>query len=71
MAEQTVKLKVEGMDCGGCETSIQNALGRLDGVAESQASHAAGEVTVRFDDAAVDLGAIGQAIADAGYTVTS
>lgn len=69
MAERTVTLNVSGMDCGGCETSIGNALGALDGVKDTTASHAEGRVEVRFDDGLVDLVAISQAIEDAGYTV--
>jgi copper chaperone len=71
MADQTVTLQVDGMDCDGCERSIHNALDQIGGVQESRASHQSGEVTVRFDDAKTDLDAIGRAIVDAGYEVRS
>ncbi|QFT86707.1 Lead, cadmium, zinc and mercury-transporting ATPase [Halomonas sp. THAF12] len=39
-------LRVEGMDCGGCERKVESALGRLDGIAEVSASSVTGSVKV-------------------------
>jgi copper chaperone len=64
---ETILIKVGGMDCGGCETSIQNALALLDGVASSTASHVTGEVEVTFDPAGVTSAQLGAAIEGAGY----
>lgn len=66
---QTKVIKVGGMDCGGCDTSIQNALARLDGVKGSKASHQAGEVEVTFDSSLVSEAELAGAIEDAGYEV--
>lgn len=66
---ETILIKVNGMDCGGCETSIQNALARVEGVELSKASHAAGEVEVTFDEARVTREQLAGAIEGAGYEV--
>ncbi len=64
-----ITLKVGGMTCGGCETSVQNALKRLDGVIVADADSERGEVKVRFDDARVDVGALGDRVVSMGYDI--
>lgn len=64
---ETKRLRVAGMDCGGCETSIQRALALLEGVESSRASHASGTVEVTYDPARVGEAEIARAIEDAGY----
>ena len=44
----TLTLRVEGMDCGGCERKVESALGRLDGIAEVSASSVTGSVKLHF-----------------------
>lgn len=39
-------LRVEGMDCGGCERKVEAALGRLEGIEEVSASSVTGSVTI-------------------------
>ena len=41
-----LRFRVEGMSCGGCERSVNEALGALEGVATVDASAADGEVRV-------------------------
>ena len=69
-----VLLRVAGMDCGACERRIAAVLGRLDGVGQVDADHAAGEVRVRFDAGRVSPGALARQAAgrieQAGFTVT-
>jgi copper chaperone CopZ len=65
VVERTVL--VSGMTCDGCERSVASAVGRLDGVEEARASHAAGTVVVRYEDDRVGMDEIGRAIEDAGY----
>ena len=66
---ETVTLRVTGMTCGGCENAVKRALGRLDGVAAVEASHAGQTVTVTFDPGKSTLDAVKERIAAAGYTV--
>lgn len=68
MTEQRT-ITVEGMTCGGCEQSVQRAVGGLDGVEHVTADHVAGRVEIRFDTDLADEHAIGQRIREAGYTV--
>ena len=64
-----ITLKVEGMTCDGCETSVQNALKRLDGEIVADADSERGEVKVRFDDARVDIDALEDCVVSIGYDV--
>ncbi len=66
---ETVKLSVTGLKCGGCENNVKEKLSALAGVSSVVADHKANSVEVTFDESAVDLSAIKQAIVDAGYTV--
>ncbi|WP_290819211.1 cation transporter [Halovivax sp.] len=67
MEQSTVS--VDGMSCEGCEQNVVDALGALEGVAETTADHEAGHVRVEHDPAVVDVDAIGGAIENAGYDV--
>ena len=64
---EKLTLNVEGMTCGGCATSIQNALNNRDGVTSAEADVAAGTVSVEFDSAVIQQAALEQAtfVADA------
>lgn len=66
---QTITISVQGMTCGGCTSSVERALKRLDGVAAARAELKPGQVTVDFDPGKVDADELVQAIEDAGYEV--
>ena len=66
--EQTT-LRVSGMHCGACESGINKALSRLDGVRRSAADHQKGEVRVVFDPGRTSLDAIRASLERAGYAV--
>lgn len=66
---ERVTIKVDGMTCGGCESSVKNALERLDGVQVVEASHQDGSVELLFDPERVDREALAGAIEEAGYDV--
>jgi len=68
---EKIKLSVEGMTCGGCVKSIQNALNSRDGISQSNADLDAATVTVDFDPAKIQEAAIRGAIEDAGFDVAS
>ena len=46
--QKTVVLKVEGMTCGGCSSSINKKLGGTPGVVSCKADHEAGTATVTY-----------------------
>ena len=62
-------LTVDGMTCGGCENAVKRVLGLVPGIANVTASHRDRRVTLDYDPAQADLGAIAQAITRAGYRV--
>ncbi len=65
----SVRLKVQGMTCGGCVASVERVLKALDGVGKVDVSLDRGEATVEYDRARVTRDALTAAIEDAGYDV--
>lgn len=64
---EKITLRVEGMRCGGCENTVQNALQAVAGVVAARASHKDNAVEVEFDPARIDVTALKQAIVRVGY----
>ncbi len=64
-----VEIRVEGMTCGGCVSSIQKALTARDGVKEVSGSVEDKTVTIEFDPALIQQAALEQAIEEAGFDV--
>ncbi|MGE0129061.1 MAG: heavy-metal-associated domain-containing protein [Blastocatellales bacterium] len=63
-------LRVDGMTCGGCSFAVEQALKKVEGVAEVEATHSPkGTVRVKFDDQKVGLAKIKQVINDTGFKV--
>ncbi len=63
------ELQISGMNCGGCELLVKDALEELDGVTEAAASHLTGSVAVDYDPEQVSLATIKAAIEAEGFTV--
>jgi copper chaperone len=68
---EKVEMKVEGMTCGGCVKSIQNALNGRNGVDNAVADLEAGTVAIEFDGNLIQQSALKQAIIDAGFDVAA
>jgi copper chaperone len=68
---ERIELKVEGMTCGGCVKSIQNALNARDGVASATADLDAKQVAIEFDPAVIQQADLVEAIEDAGFDVAA
>ena len=62
-------LNVPDISCGHCKTSIEGAVGELNGIEKVEVAIDARTVDVSFDDAAVDHAAIVDAIEGVGYEV--
>ena len=63
-------LRVNGMTCGSCSASVEQALKKIDGVADVKAKwEPEGTVWVKFEDKKVDLAKIKQVITDTGFEV--
>jgi copper chaperone CopZ len=68
MAERI--LQVNGMTCGGCETSVTRILNAINGVDGVPASAETGRVVVDLDEA-VPLQMLRAAIEGAGFSVAN
>ena len=66
---EQVKLQVEGMTCGGCVKSIQNALNEQNGINTAIADLDNATVEVEYDSALIAADAIKAAIESAGFDV--
>ena len=62
-------ISVSGMVCTGCETIIEEALTKQDGIESVKASYANANVEVCFDDNKIELTQIYNAIEGSGYKV--
>jgi copper chaperone CopZ len=72
-AENKIELfvKVQGMDCNGCEQLINRRVGQLAGVDSVSASHTREEVFVIYDRTKTTLDQISYTIEEAGYIVVN
>ena len=66
---QTELLRVSGMTCGGCTSSVMRALKAIPGVDGVQVSLSAGEATVRYNEQLTSPDRLKSAVEDAGYGV--
>ncbi|HEY0322767.1 MAG TPA: heavy-metal-associated domain-containing protein [Pyrinomonadaceae bacterium] len=68
-ATKTVSLRVEGMHCGGCATSIEKKLKATPGVEEVRVSFEKKEAWIKFDDQKVTEAQLREVITSTGYKV--
>ncbi len=66
---QTELLKVTGMTCGGCVSTVTRALQAIDGVGDVEVSLSAGEATVQYDEGLTSPDRLKSAVKGAGYGV--
>lgn len=61
------QLNVTGMTCAHCTHAVKNALEELDGVRSARVDLDAGTAIVDYDEGRTEPGAMGVAVAGAGY----
>lgn len=66
---EMLQLTVTGMTCGGCETAVRNALGRVEGVDTVTADHVTNLVGVSYDADKITPAIIREKIEALGYQV--
>jgi len=66
---ERITMKIEGMSCGHCVASVNNALKALPGVDVERVT--IGEAVVSHDPGTTSTAAIAQAVEDEGYAVVS
>lgn len=64
---QEIIMKVEGIECAGCENRIQNTLSKIEKVESVKANHNTGTVIVVTEE--VLIPAIQEKLEDLGFTV--
>ena len=62
-------LQVPEVHCDNCKTSLEGAVGNLNGVANVEVSVPDATLDVSFDEASVDLDTIKETIEEQGYVV--
>ncbi|CAH9128629.1 unnamed protein product [Cuscuta epithymum] len=66
---RTLTFKIGGITCAACATSIETAVGRLDGVQSIMVSPLQGQATVKFVPEHISAMKIKEAVEDAGFGV--
>jgi copper chaperone CopZ len=64
-----MEVTIGGMMCTGCEQTIQNNVGKLDGIKSVKASYTTGIAMIEYFQGIVDTSRIREAINGSGYTV--
>lgn len=65
----TVTLKIGGMTCASCVRTIENSVGKLEGVADINVNLAAEKAFITFNPKMTGISDIKKAVQDAGYEV--
>jgi Cu+-exporting ATPase len=71
MSAKQVTLPIQGMTCASCVTHVAHGLEKVPGVAEVQVNLATEKATVVFDNGAVPLTTLVQAVKETGYDVAT
>src|SRR6059058_1005256 len=64
----TVTIRVKGMTCGGCATSVEKALKSTDGVMDVRVSFEKGQAVIKYDDQKVTVGKLREVINSTGMS---
>ncbi len=64
---KTVTIKVEGMHCGGCATSVEKKLKATEGVEEVSVSFEKGEAEIKYDEQKVTVAKLREVINKTGF----
>ncbi len=62
-----VRIKVNGMTCGGCVSSVRRALEKVEGVESAVVDLKEASAEIFFDDTFVDPRSLARAVEGAGY----
>jgi copper chaperone len=64
---KTVTIKVEGMKCEKCSSSVTKALKATDGVQDAQVSSEKGEAVIKYDDQKLNETKLREVINSTGF----
>ncbi len=68
--QRTLRLRIEGMTCGGCAIATRKALARLPGISQVEVSYEEKQATITYDPAQVTVELMVAAAQTLGYTAT-
>jgi copper chaperone CopZ len=68
-AASSMEVSIGGMVCTGCEETIQNNVGKLEGIRSVKASYKTGEAVIEYFQGIADTSKIREAITASGYNV--
>ena len=66
-ASKSVTIRVEGMKCNNCSSSIAKALKATDGVEKVEISHEKGEAVIQYDEQKVTEAKLREVINGTGF----
>lgn len=69
IGRSTLQLTIQGMHCGSCVTTIEEALSQMPGVLSANVNLTTSQAHVEFVPGLVDAAALNRAIEKSGYTV--
>jgi copper chaperone CopZ len=64
---KTVTIKVDGMKCAKCSSSVTKALKATEGVEDAQVSSDKGEAVIKYDDAKLNEAKLREVINSTGF----
>ncbi len=64
-----IESKIKGMDCPSCAMNVENAIRKLNGIAEIKVDFITGKAAIKYDPSHINTLEIREAIEKAGYTV--
>lgn len=68
---ESITLTAPDISCDHCVATVQNAVGKIEGVKAVSANAGTKQVDVTFDKSQTDLGAITSALQEAGYPAST
>lgn len=67
-ALRTVTIRVKGMTCGGCATTVEKALKSTEGVEDARVSFEQAKAIVKYDDQKVTVARLREVINSTGFS---
>ncbi len=67
----TITLKISGMTCGGCSSSVKKLLEAENAVQSADVSHDKGEAEVTYDASKISIDRFEEIIENAGFELES
>ena len=67
-AIRSVTIRVKGMSCGGCATTVEKALKSTDGVEDALVNFKSGKAVIKYDDQKITVARLREIINSTGFS---